>query len=145
MEPKFIEDVIALMKRHGVAEFDYTDGETRIRLSFATAAPPAAPATAPPMPDTAEAEIENADAGNAAHEICATMAACFYRAPNPDAPPFVEVGSEFSEGDTLALLEAMKMLTPVEAETAGVIETIHAENGQMVARGDLLFTLKRAE
>lgn len=141
MDTDFIENLIALMRRHGVAELEYDSGATRLRLCLAPSGDQVA-RTAAPAPGQPPAADPPASQTGAIH---ATMAGCFYRAPAPDAPPFVELGQSVAAGDTLALLEAMKMLTPVEAEQDGTVAEIHVENGQSVARGDLLITLRAAD
>lgn len=76
---------------------------------------------------------------NAGQTIVAGLTGTFYRSPSPEAPPFVEVGDFVEEGQTIGLLEAMKMLTPVEADRAGRIAAIGAENGALVTRGTVLY------
>ncbi|EAQ26851.1 acetyl-CoA carboxylase [Roseovarius sp. 217] len=110
------------------------------------AAAPVAPA-AQPAPTGAKAQAAAAptpvppqDAGAGA--IRAPMVGTFYRAPSPDAAPFVEVGSTVAQGDPLCMIEVMKLFTTIHAETAGVIESIGAENGQLVEFGQVLFNIK---
>lgn len=140
MDTTFIESLIVLMRRHGIAELDYAAGDESLKLRLDV--PAGESADGPPAIAPRDAPPPVAEPDDGTSEIRAPMAGCFYRAPAPDAPPFVEVGVPVSAGDPLALLEAMKMLTPVEAEMAGVVAAIHVENGQMVARGDLLITLR---
>ena len=138
MDEARIEALVALMRRHGLAELEHEAEGRRLRLVLAdggTALDPPAPAPEP-VPQAAPASGRT--------EVRAGMPGHFYRAPAPDAAPYVKVGDRVAPGQTLALLEAMKMLTPVEAETAAEVLEIHVENAAPVARGDLLFTLKAA-
>ncbi|QQA41905.1 acetyl-CoA carboxylase [Pelagovum pacificum] len=135
MDRDFIDGLIALMKRQGLSELEYEAEGERIRLVLGGATA-SVPATTSPV----EAAAPEAPASSGI-EVRAAMPGCFYRAPSPEEPAFVEEGSKVEAGQTLGLLEAMKMFTEVETEQAGVVETIHVENGKMVAKGDLLFTL----
>lgn len=135
MTPTDIEDIARILRRYDLAEISISVGDTRLRLVAGgeTVAATEPPPSAPPAPVTPEAtEVE----------IRAPMSGVFYVAPAPDAPPFVLPGAEVEAGQTLALLEAMKMLAPVEADAAGTVLTIHAQNGDTVQRGDLLVTLR---
>lgn len=136
MDEAEIDALVALMRRHGLAELEHEAEGRRLKLVLADGVVAAeTPAPAPePGPPAAPAS------GRA--EIRAGMPGHFYRAPAPDAAPYVQVGDRVEPGQTLALLEAMKMLTPVEAEAAAEVLEIHVENAAPVARGDLLFTLK---
>lgn len=146
MDEAEIDALIALMRRHGIAELEHEADGRRVRLKLAGAAAVAVPEDAvAPEPETGpDADLPAAAPSDGTIELRAGMPGHFYRAPAPDAAPYVEVGDSVAEGQTLALLEAMKMLTPVEAEVAAEIVQIHVENAQPVVRGDLLFTLKAA-
>lgn len=133
MDTTEIEALVALMRRHGIAELEHEAGGQRLRLRLDDVAPVAA--TSAPVAEAAPAPAPGEI------EVRAAMAGCFYRAPDPSASPFVDPGDRVAAGQTLALLEAMKMMTPVEADSPGIVSEIHAQNGAMVARGELLFTL----
>lgn len=103
----------------------------------APAAPEARPATpAPTAPETPQ------DKDDGAATVRAPVVGTFYRAPSPDAPPFVEVGSTVSQGDPLCVIEVMKLFTTIHADTDGVIESIGAENAQLVEFGQVLFSIR---
>ncbi len=134
MDPAFIEALIGILRRTGVDEIEYEEDGVKLRVRLGasadvTVAPTPVPAPAPgPQPQ---------------FEVRATMPSVFYRAPSPGAPPFVAVGDHITAGQTLALLEAMKMMSPIVAEEAGTVLSIHAEDAQPVARGDVLFVIGR--
>ncbi|MGX0878057.1 acetyl-CoA carboxylase biotin carboxyl carrier protein [Roseovarius sp. MBR-154] len=103
----------------------------------APAAPEARPATpAATAPDTSPVQDDGAAT------VRAPVVGTFYRAPSPEAPPFVEVGSTVREGDPLCVIEVMKLFTTIHADTDGVIESIGAENAQLVEFGQVLFSIK---
>lgn len=135
MTPTEIEDIARILRRYDLAEISISVGDTRLRLvaggeTVSPTEPPPAAHAAPVTTEAAEVEIR------------APMTGVFYMAPAPEAEPFVQPGSEVEAGQTLALLEAMKMLAPVEADAPGTVLTIHARNGDTVQRGDLLVTLR---
>ena len=149
MDEDRIAALVALMRRHGIAELEHEAGGERIRLALDAAGRPAVapsdtPETAAAPSDTPETAAAPGDAPSppgSGLAVRAGMAGSFYRAPEPGAEPFVREGDKVDAGQTLGLLEAMKMMTAIEAPQAGTIAAIHAENGATVARGDLLFTL----
>lgn len=102
----------------------------------AQAAPTSAPTKSVANPTPVPPQDDSAGA------VRAPMVGTFYRAPSPDAPPFVEVGSTVAKGDPLGMIEVMKLFTTIHAETAGVVESIGAENGQLVEFGQVLFSIK---
>ena len=102
----------------------------------AASAAPAAPPAAVPAPAAAEG-----DAGQEGHVVKAPMVGTFYRSPSPDAKPFVEVGQAIKEGDTICIIEAMKLMNEIEADASGVVKAILVENGQPVEYGQPLFIL----
>jgi len=77
-----------------------------------------------------------------AHVVASPMVGTFYRAPSPEAPPFVEVGSEVNVGDPLCIIEVMKLFTTISAEVSGTVREIGAENGKLVEFGQMLFVIK---
>ncbi len=153
MDIRKIKKLIELLEESGIAELEIREGEESVRISRHSPAPtplmtphfvsvptPAAPdpagAAAPeatPAPGTAEIE---------GHVIAAPMVGTFYRSPSPGSKAFVEEGQTVKEGDTLCIIEAMKMLNQIEADRAGVIRAVLAENAQPVEFGQPLFVIE---
>ncbi|HHQ42667.1 MAG TPA: acetyl-CoA carboxylase biotin carboxyl carrier protein [Chromatiales bacterium] len=160
MDIRKIKKLIELLEESGIAEIEIREGEESVRISRHShvapppapvpAAPPpapapAAPAPAEPAPAEAPAPAPAAEGGEAipeGHVVTAPMVGTFYRAPAPGARPFVEVGQRVEVGDTLCIIEAMKMLNQIEADKAGVIAAILVENGQPVEYGQPLFVIQ---
>ena len=142
MDIRKIKKLIELVEESGIAELEISEGEESVRISRATApvaaptqviaapAPVAAPAAAPVAAPAAEAP--SAPATPAGHQVLSPMVGSFYRAPSPDAKPFVEVGQTVNAGDTLCIVEAMKMMNQIEADKAGTVVAILAEDGDAV-------------
>jgi acetyl-CoA carboxylase biotin carboxyl carrier protein len=101
----------------------------------------AAPVEARPAPAAAPAAAAEADAGQEGHVVKAPMVGTFYRSPSPDAKAFVEVGQAVKEGDTICIIEAMKLMNEIEADASGSVKAILVENGQPVEYGQPLFIL----
>jgi acetyl-CoA carboxylase biotin carboxyl carrier protein len=144
-----IERLIELVSRNDIDSLELKTGGVEIRISkdrkgVTVAAPAAraeAPAAAPPAPaGAADALPEEDDEG--LHVITASMVGTFYRAPNPGAPAFVEVGDVVRKGQVLCILEAMKIMNEVEADLAGRVARVYAEEGQPVEFGERLFALQ---
>ncbi|WEM42129.1 acetyl-CoA carboxylase biotin carboxyl carrier protein [Photobacterium sp. DA100] len=141
MDIRKIKKLIELVEESGIAELEISEGEESVRISRATApvAAPAqviaapAPVAAPAAPAAAPAaEAPAAAAAPAGHQVLSPMVGSFYRAPSPDAKPFVEVGQTVNVGDTLCIVEAMKMMNQIEADKAGTVVAILAEDGDAV-------------
>ena len=137
MDDALLDRLVALLHDSGLREIEFEEGDIHIRLvkdgdggirSQASAAPVAAAA-----PDPVAATDD--------HAIVAGLTGTFYRAPSPDAPPFVEIGDRVEDGETVGLLEAMKMLNPIEADRAGHVIQILADDGALVTRGAPLLRL----
>ena len=150
MDLRKIKSLIQLLEESDVAELEITEGEESVRISRAgpAAAAPAPAAAAVPPPAAAPAAPEPAAPAPAAgpevpegHAIASPMVGTFYAAPTPDAKPFVQVGDRVAEGDTLCIVEAMKMLNQIEADRDGVVRAVLAENGAPVEYGQALFVL----
>jgi acetyl-CoA carboxylase biotin carboxyl carrier protein len=143
---KQLRQLLETLERGGVHEIEYQDQQYRLRLVLggpsAHAPAPSRPAPAPPPPVAAEP----ARAAPVANEAFVTspFVGTFYRAPSPDTEPFVEVGSVVKAGQTLCIVEAMKLMNEIEADVAGTILEILAENGQSVEFGQKLFKIKKA-
>ena len=107
----------------------------------AAAAPPAATQAAPADTGAKPAQVSE-EPDISGHTIDSPMVGTFYRAPSPGATPFVEEGQSVKEGDTLCIIEAMKLLNPIEADKAGTVKAILVENGQPVEYGQHLFVIE---
>ncbi len=152
MDIRKVKKLIELLEESGIAEIEIHEGEESVRISRnSTAAAPvaaapvaAAPAPAPAAPAAAaasapaEAEEETIEG----HVVTSPMVGSFYRAPSPGAAPFVDVGSRVNVGDTLCIIEAMKLLNQIEADKAGTIKAILVENGQPVEYNQPLFIIE---
>ncbi len=140
MDIRKVKKLIELLEESGVAEIEIKEGEESVRISrYGSAAPApmmAAPMMAAPIaaaPAAAPAATNGgADAIPAGHQVKSPMVGTFYRAPSPGAKPFVEVGQTVSAGETLCIIEAMKMLNQIEADKSGKVTAILVENGQPV-------------
>lgn len=149
MDLRKLKKLIDLVEESGISELELTEGEEKVRISRAMA--PAAPVTqyvaAAPAPSAAPASapvVAAAPAAAPAEEgqvVKSPMVGTFYRASSPDAKAFVDVGSSISAGDTLCIIEAMKLLNEIESEYTGVIKKIFVENGQPVEYGEPLFLI----
>lgn len=150
MDLRKLKTLIDLVAESGISELEVTEENDKVRIvnkvqtvtvasapvvAAAPAPAPAAPAAAPAAPAAAE---EPAVTGT---PITSPMVGTFYRAPNPGAEPFVKVGDRVEIGQTLGIIEAMKLLNEIEAETAGVIKEICVENAQPVEFGQPLFII----
>ena len=154
MDIRKVKKLIELLDESGVAEIEIKEGEESVRISRqsqASQAMMAAPtmfAPPPPVPAAAPAAaIAEAPAAEPAvetvegHAIKSPMVGTFYRAPSPGASSFVEVGQTVSAGDTLCIIEAMKLLNQIEADKAGTVKAILVENGQPVEYDQPLFII----
>ncbi|WP_075182938.1 acetyl-CoA carboxylase biotin carboxyl carrier protein [Pantoea sp. 1.19] len=143
MDIRKIKKLIELVEESGIAELEISEGEESVRISRSPAnagypmmqhyaapmmqAPAAAPAAAP-APAAAEAPAPELSG----HVVRSPMVGTFYRTPSPDAKPFIEVGQKVNAGDTLCIVEAMKMMNQIEADKSGVVKAILVESGQPV-------------
>ena len=151
MDIRKVKKLIELLEESGVAEIEIHEGEESVRISRYSAAAPAV-AAAPvsvsaPTPVAAAAAAPATEVPAEApepqgHTVDSPMVGTFYRAPSPGASPFVEVGQSVKVGDTLCIIEAMKMLNQIEADKAGVIEAILVENAEPVEYGQALFVIE---
>lgn len=131
MDLRKLKTLIDLVAESGIAELEITEGEGKVRIvKFSQALQP----VAYHMPEAAPAAPQG-------HVVKAPMVGTFYRAPNPGAAPFVDVGQSVKEGDPLCIIEAMKLLNEIEADKAGVIKEILVENGEPVEYGQPLFII----
>lgn len=141
MDIRKIKKLIELVEESGIAELEISEGEESVRISRHGNAPvapiqyAAAPApVAAPAPAAAPAAVEApaAPAEAAGHKVLSPMVGTFYRAPGPDTKPFVEVGQSVTAGDTICIVEAMKMMNQIEADKSGVVTAILTEDGSPV-------------
>ena len=152
MDIRKVKKLIELLEESQVAEIEIHEGEESVRISrMSTSAPAPAMVQAAPVavaqpPAAAQAPAAApepvADATPEGHAVTSPMVGTFYEAASPGAKPFVEVGSSVAVGDTLCIVEAMKMLNQIEADKAGTIKEILAENAQPVEFGQPLFVIE---
>ncbi len=152
MDIRKIKKLIELLEESDLAEIEIHEGEESVRISRASqtaaqAAPPvylAAPTgVSAPIPVAQEETPAEAEAATPrGHTVTSPMVGSFYRAPAPGAQPFVEVGQAVTVGDTLCIIEAMKMLNQIESDKSGVIAAILVENGQPIEYGEPLFIIE---
>ncbi len=149
MDLRKIKTLIDLVQQSGIAELEITEGEERVRISRA-GAPAAAPAMAPvgtpvavaaPAVPVAPAEAVAEEVAPEGEVLKSPMVGTFYRAASPGAKPFVDIGQNVKAGDTVCIIEAMKLLNEIEADRDGVIKAILVENGQPVEYGQPLFVI----
>ncbi|MFO1315161.1 MAG: acetyl-CoA carboxylase biotin carboxyl carrier protein [Burkholderiales bacterium] len=152
MDLRKLKTLIELVESSGIAELEIQEGEERVRITrtAATAAgtapvaavPQVVAAAAPPVPAAAAAPAaEEATPAPDGHVVKSPMVGTFYRAATPGAKSFVEVGDSVEEGQTLCIVEAMKLMNEIEADKAGVVKAILTENGQPVEFGQPLFVI----
>jgi acetyl-CoA carboxylase biotin carboxyl carrier protein len=153
MDLRKLKKLIDLVQESGIAELEITEGEEKVRISRTGAsvqtavmampqsashavpvAAAAAPGGAPPAEPPAPAEPEG-------HTVKSPMVGTFYRSPSPGAKSFVEVGQSVAAGDTLCIIEAMKLLNEIEADVGGTVKAVLVENGQPVEYGQPLFVI----
>ncbi|HWA39877.1 MAG TPA: acetyl-CoA carboxylase biotin carboxyl carrier protein [Burkholderiales bacterium] len=152
MDLRKLKKLIDLVQESGIAELEITEGEEKVKIvkggtasvSHAAPAPAAPPVAAPPPAAPAAAATPAAPEAAPAvqgHVVKAPMVGTFYRSPSPDAKAFVEVGQPIKEGQTICIIEAMKLMNEIEADASGVVKAILVENGQPVEYGQPLFIL----
>ncbi len=154
MDIRKVKKLIELLEESGIAELEIKEGEESVRISrygSSTAAtmpimPPSfalPPVTTPAVNQADTASLPTADQEEeiSGHSIKSPMVGTFYRSPSPSAPPFTEVGQRVNEGDTICIVEAMKLLNQIEADKSGVIKKILIDNGQPVEYGQPLFII----
>ena len=150
MDLRKLKTLIDLVSDSNVSELEITEAEGKVRIvkSMGVAQPVVMQQTAPvvsgPVVAAPVAAAELAPvvaAAPAGHAVKSPMVGTFYRTPAPSAPAFVEIGQSVKKGDILCIVEAMKMMNHIEAETSGVIESILVENGQPVEYDQPLFTI----
>jgi len=154
MDIRKVKKLIELLDESGIAEIEITEGEEAVRISrYPTGAaaapapayappPPAAPASQASTPASAQpSEPATAPPEEDGFQIKAPMVGTYYSASSPGAAAYVQVGDRVSEGDTLCIIEAMKMMNQIEADVSGVIKSIRVQNGEPVEYGQTLFVV----
>ena len=139
MDLRKLKKLIDLVEESGIAEIEVTEGEEKVRITRSTVAQTVyapAPVAAAPAPAAAPAARDLSAAQKS------PMVGTFYRAASPSSPAFVEVGQTVKAGDTLCIIEAMKLMNEIEAEKSGVIKEILVENGTPVEYGEPLFIIE---
>ncbi|HEY7985526.1 MAG TPA: acetyl-CoA carboxylase biotin carboxyl carrier protein [Methylophilaceae bacterium] len=148
MDLRKLKKLIDLVEESGISELELTEGEEKVRISrqqqgqgqvmqYAPSYMQAPPQMAAPAAAPVEAEIAVVDG----HVMKSPMVGTFYRSPSPEAKAFVEIGASVNVGDTLCIIEAMKLLNTIEADHSGVIKAILVENGHPVEYGEPLFII----
>ncbi|MCG6341369.1 acetyl-CoA carboxylase biotin carboxyl carrier protein [Vibrio fluvialis] len=143
MDIRKIKKLIELVEESGIAELEISEGEESVRISrhgvapvapihYAAPAPIAAPAPVAAPAAAPAAEAQAASKTPAGHMVLSPMVGTFYRSPSPDSKAFIEVGQTVKAGDTLCIVEAMKMMNQIEADKSGVVTEILVEDGQPV-------------
>ena len=152
MDLRKLKTLIDLVQNSGISELEISEGEERIRIAKHVAAPAyAAPATVLMSAPPANPGSSGAGAGDAAatsapaepegHVVTAPMVGTFYRSGTPGSSSFVEIGQAIKQGETLCILEAMKLMNEIEADVSGTVKAILVENGQPVEFGQPLFVI----
>ena len=148
MDIRKVKKLIELLEESGIAEIEIHEGEESVRISrnaapAAVAAAPVAVAAAPaPVAAPAAAPAEAVEEKIEGHVLTSPMVGSFYRSPSPGAASFVDIGSKVNVGDTLCIIEAMKLLNQIEADKSGTIKAILVENGQPVEYNQPLFIIE---
>jgi len=153
MDIRKVKKLIELLDESGIAEIEITEGEESVRISrystSAHAAAPviaAAPIAAPAAPiAAAPAEAAPEVVEEDGFEVTAPMVGTYYAASSPGAAPYVQVGDRVNEGDTLCIIEAMKMMNQIEADVAGVVKSIRIQNGEPVEFGQVMFVIDQRQ
>jgi acetyl-CoA carboxylase biotin carboxyl carrier protein len=155
MDLRKLKKLIDLVQESGIGEIEITEGEEKVRISrqgpggapimmaaagmqpmgMVTHAQATGPGAPPPAPGAAPPEPQG-------HVLKSPMVGTFYRAPSPGAPSFVEIGQSVTKGETLCIIEAMKLLNEIESDATGVVKAILVENGQPVEYGQPLFRIE---
>ena len=147
MDLRKLKKLIDLVQESGIAELEITEGEERVRINrTGPAANPAIyyPQNAPTAPVGALAAVMATEVPpeETSHTLKSPMVGTFYRSPSPGSPAFVEIGQMVSKGQTLCIIEAMKLLNEIESDMSGVVKAVLVENGQPVEYGQPLFSIE---
>jgi len=152
MDIRKVKKLIELLDESGIAEIEITEGEESVRISrYSQNAPAAVPVAAPvaaseppPTPvgtPVAAPIVAPAEPEEEGFEVSSPMVGTYYAASSPGAAPYVQVGDRINEGDTLCIIEAMKMMNQIESDVSGVVKSIRIQNGEPVEFGQTLFVI----
>ena len=152
MDIRKVKKLIELLNESGVAEIEITEGEDSVRISrqsshIKNTSPEPQNYSVPPIETSQNSakqqnsKIEKVINNEHDHEVLSPMVGTFYASPSPDAPPYIQAGDHVKKGDTLCIIEAMKMMNQIEAEATGVIKSIRVENGEPVEYDQILFII----
>jgi len=147
MDLRKLKTLIDLVAESSISELEITEGEGRVRIvknsapTYAPQAPTVQYAPAPQAQDVTSTPAAATPAVPQGHIVTSPMVGTFYRAPSPGAEPFAQVGDSVKEGQTICIIEAMKLLNEIEADKGGVIKEVLVENGQAVEYGQPLFVI----
>ncbi|GBL45657.1 biotin carboxyl carrier protein of acetyl-CoA carboxylase [Sulfuriferula multivorans] len=150
MDLRKLKKLIDLVEESGIAELEITEGEEKVRITrtaqntqpiYMSNMPSYAPAPAAPVAPAAAPPVVAEAAAPEGHIVKSPMVGTFYRSSSPGAKSFVEVGQTVSAGETLCIIEAMKLLNEIEADQGGIIKAILVENGQPVEYGEPMFII----
>jgi acetyl-CoA carboxylase biotin carboxyl carrier protein len=150
MDLRKLKKLIDLVQESGIAELEITEGEEKVKIvrggqvevvPVSAPAPVVASAASAPAP-VAAAPGAATPAASEGHAVKSPMVGTFYRAPSPDAKPFVEIGDTVKSGQTVCIIEAMKLMNEIEADRDGIVKAILVENGQPVEYGEPLIVFE---
>ncbi|MCP4000641.1 MAG: acetyl-CoA carboxylase biotin carboxyl carrier protein [Gammaproteobacteria bacterium] len=146
MDIRKVKKLIELLEESGIAEIEIKEGEEAVRISRYSNNVPATPvqmaaAPAPLAPVAAAPAIAEVATEASGHKVLSPMVGTFYRASSPEAEPFVKIGDKINAGETLCLIEAMKMMNQIEADASGTVLSIEIENGEPVEFGQPLVVI----
>ena len=153
MDLRKLKKLIDLVQESGIAELEITEGEEKVKIvkgggaAVGTLPAAAAPTLASPpardsgQPAASPSTISEPAAAQEGQLVKAPMVGTFYRSPSPDAKAFVEVGQAVKKGDTVCIIEAMKLMNEIETDIAGIVKAVLVENGQPVEYGQPLFLI----
>ena len=158
MDLRKLKKLIDLVEESGIAELEITEGEEKVRIAkvapnsqtilasspMAYHYPVQGGGAAPAQPTAPAAAAVAATPEDEGHVVKSPMVGTFYRSPSPGAPAFVEIGQSISEGQTLCIIEAMKLLNEIESDVSGTVKRILVENGQPIEYGQPLFVIATA-
>ena len=156
MDIRKVKKLIELLDESGIAEIEITEGEESVRISrypqgtavTQVAAPAPMPVAAPPPAAPVNEEAPAAAVQPAEDDgflVTAPMVGTFYAASSPGSAPYVQIGDRVNEGDTLCIIEAMKMMNQIEADVSGVVKSIRVQNGEPVEYGQTLFVIDQRQ
>lgn len=149
MDLRKLKKLIDLVQESGISELEVTEGEEKVRIAKHYGAVSAAPqqyyAPPPPValgaPAASSVNLDDEDELPEGHIVKSPMVGTFYRSPSPGADAFVQIGQTVKQGETICIIEAMKLLNEIEADASGVIKAILVENGEPVEFGESLYVI----